>query len=131
MHMWVLGHGPLDALSRRCTKIRMPKPTAHGTNIGICGVGLRWNCAMTSEEITYDGRQLTDARVLAKLTIGGLAKTAKVTWMTISRLETAGTIRVAPQGEALIDSIVRLHTIKSPGEKMFDQNWQSKAFLYE
>ena len=53
---------------------------------------------MTSEEITYDGRQLTDARVLAKLTIGGLAKAAKVTWMTISRLETA---RHNPSGAAV------------------------------
>ena len=52
---------------------------------------------MASEEITYNGRQLAAARVLAKLTIGGLAKAADVAWMTISRLEAAGTIRVAPQ----------------------------------
>ena len=52
---------------------------------------------MKGEEITYDGRRLSDARVLAKLTIGGLAKAAKVAWMTISRLETGGTIRVTPQ----------------------------------
>ncbi len=52
---------------------------------------------MKNEKLTYDGRQLTAARTLAKLTIGGLAKAAGVAWLTVRRLEVGGLIRVAPQ----------------------------------
>jgi UDP-N-acetyl-D-mannosaminuronic acid transferase (WecB/TagA/CpsF family) len=52
---------------------------------------------MKGQEHTFDGRQLTAARALAKLTIAGLANAAGVAWMTIKRLENGGLIRVAPQ----------------------------------